>query len=483
MSPLGVRRYRAERLLRHEFRALRGRVLGSARAKLRAAGVSVEECDLEAAYAAAWQGLYAVVLEGQEIVNPGGWLALATFRRALDEHRARERAGRLVRAHEERDAHVRRAAGDGWSAEERDLASALDDRTTLRQLFEAMCVRLSAREREAAVLCYLQGLSRAEAAARMGVSEARMRKLMEGCGRGRLGVAGKVAQLVQTIREGAWCEEQGSLMRAFTYGILDPDGERYGVALMHQQQCPACRAYVASLRGLAVALPPVLLPGGLAAEALAHLGAGSGAGAAGLRAGGALGPRPGGVSGGALPVSGAAGASASGAAGGGWLLAGGSFSAKLAAGCLLALGVGAGCIAIEAGHPAQRPEHRDVRAHAPARALRASAQEASAGTGAAAGGSDANAAPAGAPAPLSAARRASREFGPEQAAAFGARAAGRAASKQPRASAAAASVEVPPSPSGSSSGSSASASSGGGPTGGGSAGGDSAAAEREFSPG
>ena len=120
--------------------------------------------------------------------------------------------------------------------------------------------RLNAREREAAALCYLQGLSRAEAAARMGVSEARMRKLMEGRGPGRPGVAGKVGALVETIRGGGWCEEQGSLMRALAYGILDPDGERYRLALAHRGECPACRAYVVSLRGLAAALPPVLLP-------------------------------------------------------------------------------------------------------------------------------------------------------------------------------------------------------------------------------
>ena len=66
----------------------------------------------------------------------------------------------------------------------------------LRQLFEGLRGRLDAREREAAALCYLQGLSRSEAAARMGVSEARMRKLMEGRGPGRPGVAGKVGALV-----------------------------------------------------------------------------------------------------------------------------------------------------------------------------------------------------------------------------------------------------------------------------------------------
>ena len=119
-----------------------------------------------------------------------------------------------------------------------DFAAELDDRLRLRQLFEGLRGRLDGREREAATLCYLQGLSRSEAAARMGVSDARMRKLMEGRGSGRPGVAGKVGALVASIRDGEWCEEQGSLMRALAYGILDPEGERYQLALMHTGSVP-----------------------------------------------------------------------------------------------------------------------------------------------------------------------------------------------------------------------------------------------------
>src|SRR5208282_5475593 len=79
-------------------------------------------------------------------------------------------------------------------------------------------------------------------------------------------------ELADTIRGGGWCEEQGSLMRGLAYGILDPGGERYRLALIHRSECPACRAYVVSLRGLAAVLPPVLLPWGLGAGALARAG-------------------------------------------------------------------------------------------------------------------------------------------------------------------------------------------------------------------
>ena len=250
------------------------------------------------------------------------------------------------------------AAGDGEPAQERDFAAELDDRIRLRQLFEGLRGRLARASVQAAALCYLQGLSRAEAAARMGISEARMRKLMEGPGPGRPGVAGKVGELVETIRGGGWCEEQGSLMRGLAFGILDPAGERYRLALAHQQRVPGLprlrRLAARPRRGAAAGAPAR----GARRRALARVGgrrarrggcrrrlrgghaarercAAAGAGAqAGPGIGGACRPRraPRGVGG---------------AAGGGWLLAGGGIGAKLAVGCLLALGVGAGCVALD----------------------------------------------------------------------------------------------------------------------------------------
>src|SRR2546429_2709989 len=325
MSPLSLRRYRAERLMRQEFEALRGRVLERVRARLRPSGMSLDPADLEACYAQAWQGLYTALLEGGEVANTAGWLVVVTERRAIDEHRALIRAQARDRALAEQE---RRRGGS--PDVDRDLAGELDDRVRLRQLFEGLRGRLGGREREAAVLCYLQGLSRAEAAAQMGVSETRMRKLMEGRGAGRQGVAGKVETLVEAIRADGWCEQQGSLMRGLAYGILDHQGERYQLALIHRSECPACRAYVAALRGLAAALPP--------GPALGHW----------LHAGGRLAAKgaarkavPGALSRAASAAGGRGAASGSGA-GGGWLAAGGSLAAKLAVGSLLLAGLGAG---------------------------------------------------------------------------------------------------------------------------------------------
>jgi RNA polymerase sigma factor (sigma-70 family) len=324
MSPLSLRRYRAERLLREEFEGLRAKVLATVRRRLTTRGVALDSADLEACYAQAWHGLYAAVLDGQEIANPTGWLVLVTFRRAIEDHRS---------------SHLERRAVDVEADEqglEPDLASQMDDHRRLRQVFEALRERLSERECQAASLCYLQGLSRAEAAENMGISEKRMRKLMEGDGAGRPGVAAKMGELLSIIRTGGWCEERSSLMRGFAFGILDPEGERYQLALIHQRECPACRAYVASLRGLAAILPPVFLRGGIGAGVA---GAGAGVGTGVLTAGGSAGV---------------------GGASGGWMLAGGSLGVKLA-GCLAALGIGAGCLALAT---AQKHDvsHRRVQA-------------------------------------------------------------------------------------------------------------------------
>jgi RNA polymerase sigma factor (sigma-70 family) len=253
VTPLDLRRYRAERLLRKDFAGLRAKVLTIVRSQLRGKHIKLDPADLEACYAQAWHGLYATLLEGGAVESPSAWLVLVTYRRAIDEHRSNGRVG-LVDG-EERGSYIRAS-----HASAQDLAAELDDRARLRQVFEGLRSHLTAREREAASLCYLQGLSRAEAAERMGISEARMRKLMEGTNAGRPGVAGKMGDLLDTIKAGGWCEQQSSLMKAYAFGILDTEGERHALAVAHCRECPACRAHVASLRGLASVLPLPLLP-------------------------------------------------------------------------------------------------------------------------------------------------------------------------------------------------------------------------------
>jgi DNA-directed RNA polymerase specialized sigma24 family protein len=389
MSPATLRRYRAERMLRQDFESLRGRVLAGVRARLRAVGAGLDDGELEACYATAWQGLYEMALQGREVADQRAWLGLVTYRRAIEEHRSRLRRERLEPA----------------GTVVRELEAQLDDRHRIRQLFEGMRASLDVREREAAALCYLHGLSRSEAARRMGISETRMRKLMEGTGAGRPGVSAKLGGLVETISEGTFCEQRQSLMRALAYGLLDPDGERHRLATMHRRECPACRSYVASLRGLAAALPPTLGRKGAALGTLAALRRFAHRILAPvLRSGGS---RPG-----SSPPLAPTALPASAGAGGGWLVAGGA-GGKLVVGCLLALGVGAGCVALGGGgvtRPAPGRQGARAHRHRAGEEARVAAPRYTAP------------APASSPAAgLSAAtlaaqrsRAASREFGPEQ---------------------------------------------------------------------
>lgn len=316
MSPSALRRYRAERLLRKDFPALRAKVLGVVGSRLSAKGVTLDQADLESCYAQAFHGLYAAVIEGVEVENPTGWLVTVTFRRAIDESRAGARQRRGVEGRQV-EGWVGAAGDDQWAAPHADIAAAIDDRVKLRQLFEGLRVSLSPRECEAASLCYLQGLTRAEAASRMGIREARMRKLMEGTPT-RPGVAGKMGELLITIGAGQWCEQQSSLMRAYAFSILDPDGERHGLAVVHLRECSACRAYVASLRGLAAVFPPLPLPLALAG--------GSGAAA--------------GISARSSTTSTVGGASSGAGTSPGWLGWMGSLSAKIAVIGVVAIGTG-----------------------------------------------------------------------------------------------------------------------------------------------
>jgi DNA-directed RNA polymerase specialized sigma24 family protein len=315
MSPLWLRRFRAERMLKRDFEGLRAKVLSTVRARLAAGGGELDRADLEACYAQAWQGLYMATLDGEEIANPAGWLVVVTLRRAIEERRAR-RYG--VKAAE--------IAVDECGIEP-DLAGRMDDLRKLHQVFEGLRERLNGRECQAASLCYLQGLSRAEAAERMGITPKRMRKLMEGDGAARQGVASKVGELLGVVHGGGWCEQHGSMMRALALGVLRPGGERYRIAVAHQRECPACRRYVLALRRLAAILPPLALPGGFGIGAGAGAGVGAGAGAGG--GAGAVGGTGAGAGTSAVPP-----------------LAG-ALSAKLAGG-LAALGVAVGGAALVA---------------------------------------------------------------------------------------------------------------------------------------
>jgi hypothetical protein len=196
-------------------------------------------------------------------------------------------------------------------------------------------------------------------------------------------VSRKVGEFAHAIEAGLWCDERGSLMRAFAFGILNPEGRRYELAREHLEGCAGCRSYVRSLRGLGGLLPPVALPdhgipeasgvldalfGRLAdaKQALqgligggqgSELTAGAGAATAGVGTKLAAGAA---TSGGAKPAAGFAAAAGAATTGAGAKLAAGFAAAAVAA---VAIGVGVG--ALGGGDESRRPDRAAAPAQSP----------------------------------------------------------------------------------------------------------------------
>ena len=330
---------RAERLMQREYEELRAPTLRALRSRLSAQGIRFDDADLDAFYNQAWHGLYEQLSRGEEIENRGGFLVLVSYRRAIEE---------LRRLQPERRAD---GAAPGEQGQDLDLAQRLDDRRRLLGAMEGMRERLSDRERKAAALCYLHGYSRPEAAAALGLAPKRMEKLMDG-------VSSKLGAITTAIDEGDWCESRQSLMKAYAYGVLDPDGERCALARVHLDECPACRRYVRGVRGIAAVVPPIWIP-------LLGLGAVGVGGAA--AAGGAA-------------HAGSGGSAAGGGAGGGGLTGGWGLAAAAGV-AVVAGGIGTWAVVYDGGDPA-RPPTRPPAAIAPAGATASSSASPSSATAA-----------------------------------------------------------------------------------------------------
>ncbi|WP_028057772.1 sigma-70 family RNA polymerase sigma factor [Candidatus Solirubrobacter pratensis] len=237
----------ADSVLARDYERLKPDILRTVRGKLASSGVRFDDADLDAFYNQAWHGVYAKLAEGERVENVNGLLVTIAQRRALDEFRAL----RLER----------RADSDALDGRrvDLDLAAQVDDHIRLRRFAEGMRERLSGRERQAAVLCYVQDYSRPEAARALGVKPRRMEKIMDR-------VSKKVGAFVGDIQRDEWCDARHSLIKAYALGLLDPEGERHALAAEHLDSCSACRREVLRMRGLAALTPPLpLLTAGAAA--------------------------------------------------------------------------------------------------------------------------------------------------------------------------------------------------------------------------
>lgn len=235
---------RARRALERDYAGLRTKTLQALTAKLRRTGIQMDPSDLEAAYNLAWHALYSKLSAGEQVENPGGFLVQAAYFRVVDEYRARH-----PDRHQDTDP-------ERVGSTEGDLDARLDDAQLLRVFSQGLKARLNERECRAAVLCYLHGYSRGEAAQALDIAPARMEKIMDR-------VSKVVRGLVDDLRDGSWCEDQKSMMTAYALGVLELDGPRHRLAAEHLKTCSGCRAYVRRLRGLGAIVPPIALPWGV----------------------------------------------------------------------------------------------------------------------------------------------------------------------------------------------------------------------------
>jgi RNA polymerase sigma factor (sigma-70 family) len=248
----------ADELLREHYDRLKSDVIANARGKLAARNLRFPQLDLEAWYNAAWHGLYQAVVDGsEEITNPGGWLVVALERRAIDEVRQ-------MQPRELADLPADSKLVDGIV--EPDFAKQLDDLDRIRRWRSGIRLQLSKRERQAAVLHFIQGYTRVETAQALGVPMKRVDKIFDA-------ITTKTAGLLSAIDEGTWCESERSLMVAFSAGVLDPTGERYAIAQQHVLECPGCATLVRRLRVAYVVVPAPALAGVATAAGSGALGA------------------------------------------------------------------------------------------------------------------------------------------------------------------------------------------------------------------
>ena len=273
---------RFERVISEHYEAIKGEVLATVRGKLAVDNLLPDPLDLDAAYNAAWHALYEQCRdEVDAISNLGGWLATITHRRAIDDVRRARRKYLAPVAVEESISDL------GY---EHDVDAEIADRQRFHQWLMSVRLRLNARERQAVSLCVLHAHSRREASEMMGIDIKRLDKVMVDANK-------KLGGLLDAINRGDWCREQRSLIKAFALGLHEEGSERQKLAAAHVMACPACSAYVRSMRGLAAVVPaPTLIAsgagvgGGIAGALSSLFGSGSGstvaAGGAGTAAGG-----------------------------------------------------------------------------------------------------------------------------------------------------------------------------------------------------
>ena len=220
--------------MEEDYERLKTPTLRAVRARLRAHGSGLAVEDLEPFYNDAWLVLWNA--EHPRDHTLPGFLTIVAYRRAVDHLRRHP-----ARRHEMLDVGVLCSA-DG------DVIQRLDDRRRVRELLDALMDELTVRERAAAVLCYVHGYHRADAARVMGLSERRFKKVMDRASK-------TIRVIAADIDAGTRCGRYASRNTAYALGLLDPAGDRYASTRRHLCACSSCRADVRRIAQSAAAAP------------------------------------------------------------------------------------------------------------------------------------------------------------------------------------------------------------------------------------
>lgn len=237
-----LRRYRAERAARANFKALQPVVFANVRSALGTRARDVPPQQLEADYNFAWNSLMGLLMSGTEIDSLPAWLTTATTRRVQDY--LRKPAGRDVELFED----------DGVHADD-EVSRVAEDREAVQHVITAIQHRFGRAEAEILFCLYVLDMRREEVASRLDISVKRLHKILDGH-KGRPGLRAELDGYISVIQSGDWCAEHASLISAYVLGWFGPENPKARQARAHLDACSACRSYANAKRGIAALLPP-----------------------------------------------------------------------------------------------------------------------------------------------------------------------------------------------------------------------------------
>jgi RNA polymerase sigma factor (sigma-70 family) len=190
MSTVDVRRYRAEQLASAHYTRLQMPVASFVRAKLGRSADRLPEPELEASYNMAWSALMQRVVEGNAPSAIDGWLCVVTYRRAIDY---------LRRHHTHREVSLTVAEEFATDENAHEIASSGE---SLQILSAALQRRFGSRGAHILACVWIADLPHADAAAQVGVSTKRLRKILYGDDR-KIGLRDELRRLLRPPQQPA----------------------------------------------------------------------------------------------------------------------------------------------------------------------------------------------------------------------------------------------------------------------------------------